>query len=103
MFTDEFILFLYSLKSLPNECKKYTYVTDKASCVFEKDYSKNNQINFTTEIFENLDMYRVARELSGIPVQTLSEMYSLYTGLGGNGPVEDYYAQIKRLPIHNHK
>ena len=33
----------------------------------------------------------------------LSEMYSLYVGLGGNGPVEDYYAQIKRLPIHNHK
>ena len=68
-----------SLKSLPNECRKYAYVTDKSSCVFEKDYSKNNQTNFTTEIFENLDMYRVARELSGIPVQTLSEMYNLPT------------------------
>ena len=66
-----------SLKSLPNECRKYTYVTDKASCVFEKDYSKNNQTNFTTEVFENLDMYKVARELSGVPVQTLSEIYNL--------------------------
>lgn len=66
-----------SLKSLPNECRKYTYVTDKASCVFEKDYSKNNQINFITEVFENLDMYKIARQLSGVPVQTLSEIYTL--------------------------
>ena len=70
-----------SLKSLPNECKKYTYVTDKASCVFEKDFSKNNQINFTTEIFENLNMNKVARELSSVPIQTLSEIYSLPTML----------------------
>ena len=68
-----------SLKSLPNECKKYTYVTDKASCVFEKDYTKNNQLNFTTEVYENLDMYKVARELSSIPVQTIDEMYNLPT------------------------
>ncbi|MGM9877630.1 MAG: type VII secretion protein EssC [Bacilli bacterium] len=71
------LLISNSLKNLPNECRKYTYVTDKSSCVFEKDYSKNNQTNFTTEIFDNINMYKVAKELSSVPVQTLSEIYNL--------------------------
>lgn len=68
-----------TLKNLPNQCNKYTYVTDKLSCIFEKDYTKSKQLNFTTEVFDNLDMYRAARELSNVPVQTLSELYNLPT------------------------
>ena len=70
-----------SLKNLPNECNKYAYVTDKDSCMFEKDYNKSNQVNFVTEVFNNLDMYRVARELSNVPIQTLAEIYNLPTTL----------------------
>lgn len=66
-----------SLRNLPNDCNKYTYVTNTTSCVFEKNYSKSNQLSFEPEFFENLNMEKVAKELSNIPVQTSSEIYNL--------------------------
>ncbi len=65
------------LKNLPNQCSKYAYITDKNSCVFEREYKKSKQENFVPDIFGNLDMYRVSRELSNVPVQSLSEIYNL--------------------------
>ncbi|MBQ6285218.1 MAG: type VII secretion protein EssC [Bacilli bacterium] len=65
------------LKNLPNQCTKYAYIAEKESCLFEREYKKSNQIVFTSETIENLDMYRVARELSNIPVQSVSEIFSL--------------------------
>jgi len=64
------------VKNLPNECNKYTYVTNKDSCIFESEYVKSTQTNFKTELFKDLDMYRVARELSNVPIQKLNEIYS---------------------------
>ncbi len=70
-----------SLKNVPNECNKYIYVTDKDSCVFEKEYEKSKQTNFTTETFLDIDMFKVAKELSNIPIQTIDEIYNLPTSL----------------------
>ena len=65
------------LRNLPNQCSKYAYITDKSSCVFEREYKKSNQQEFVPEAFEHLDMHRVSRELSNVPVQSLNEIYSL--------------------------
>ncbi len=65
------------LKNLPNQCSKYAYITEKNSVVFEREYKKSTQNAFAPEIFENLDMYRVSRELSNVPVQAASELFNL--------------------------
>ena len=65
------------LKNLPNQCSKYAYVTESNSCLFEKEYKKSNQNEFIPEIFKYFDMYRVSRELSNVPVQSQSEIFSL--------------------------
>ena len=70
------------LKNLPNECNKYVYVTDKDSCLFEKEYSKSNQTYFSTEIaYPFIDMFKVAKELSNIPVQLSNNTFNLPTTL----------------------
>ena len=70
-----------SLRNIPNECNKYVYINNDNSVIFEKDYNKNNQITFTPETFQNLDVFRAARELSNVPVQSSSEMNNLPTSL----------------------
>lgn len=65
------------LRNLPNQCSKYAYITEKESCLFEREYKKSNQVVFASETIQNLDMYRVARELSNIPVQSTSDIFSL--------------------------
>ncbi len=70
-----------ALKNLPNSCNKYAYVTSKGSCIFEKEFAKSKQINFTTEVYQNMDMYRMARELSNVPIQTLNDIYTFPTML----------------------
>ena len=65
-----------SLKNVPNECNKYAYVTDKESCLFEKENEISKQTNFMTEIFDGIDMFKVAKQLSSIPIQTIDEIYN---------------------------
>ena len=65
-----FLMVDKSLKHLPNTCNKYIYVVDKVSCIFEKEYTSQNQLNFSVEYCNGLDMYRAARELSNIPIQS---------------------------------
>ena len=65
-----FLMVDKSLKHLPNTCNKYIYVVDKVSCIFEKEYTSQNQLNFNVEYCNGLDMYRAARELSNIPIQS---------------------------------
>lgn len=38
--------------------------------------------------------------ISSEDFEQLSEMYQLYTGLGGNGQAKSYYEKVLELPIH---
>lgn len=52
-------------------------------------------------ILQLCDLYFKQEYITSEQFTQLSEMYSLYKALHGNGPVDDAYAQVKKLPIHH--
>lgn len=65
------------MRSLPNECEKFIYVVDNTSCIFEKEYVKQKQSYFAPEYEKKLDMEKVNRVLSNIPVQSTKDKIAL--------------------------
>ena len=76
-----FLAISESLRNIPNESTRYVYITNESSVILEKDNNNNNQILFNPEIYQNLDMFRVSRELSNIPLLSKSDVYSLPTSI----------------------
>ena len=72
-----FLTISESLRNIPNESRKYVYITNESSVILNRDSDNNEQIFFMPEIFQNLDMFRVSRELSNIPPLTKSDIYNL--------------------------
>ena len=66
-----------SLRNAPIESTRYACISNGNNVLMQKDDNKNTQINFTPEIFQNLDMFRVSRELANVPILTNSDMYTL--------------------------
>ena len=52
-------------------------------------------------ILQLCDLYFKQEYITSEQFAQLSEMYSLYKALHGNGPVDDACAQVKKLPIHH--
>lgn len=71
--------------------------------VEEKEKSHIDKIirSWRFRILQLCDLYLKQGYITSEQFAQLSEMYSLYKGLGGNGPVEDAYIQVKKLPIHS--
>ncbi len=65
-----------SMRNIPNECDTFIDVTDKTSCIFEKELSSQRQINYTNEYVDNLNMDNMVFKLANIPVAT-GEMINL--------------------------
>ena len=71
--------------------------------VEEKEKSDIDKIirSWRFRILQLCNLYLLQGYMTSEQFTQISEMYSLYTALGGNGPVEDAYSQVKKLPIHN--
>ena len=70
-----------TMKDLPSKCEAFIEITEKDGCILERNISSKSQIIFKTEYVPNLDMKKLSKNLSNIPIMAKDGISVLPTTL----------------------
>ena len=62
------LMFETAIKNLPSRCNEFVNISDTSAEKFNKDLKAENQISFTPDYAQNIDMPYIISKLSNIPV-----------------------------------
>jgi len=65
------------LGNLPSKCNNFINIGTKSSGILKNAYENQEQIIFNDEIYYNIDMMNIAKQLSNIPVEVENELNKL--------------------------
>ena len=63
------MIFSEKLQNLPSECKNFINVNKERSGIFGSEISFNNQMEFTTEFCDNINLDLCIKRISNIPIE----------------------------------